>query len=230
VAQALRESLSGRDVLRLIVDYHRQARDSEPHRPDPGEAHRLLARLPFPIYVTTDPDDSLLAALDEAGRRPMVRHLPWRDRERPWRDSGLPTVGSPLVFQIFGSFSEPESLVLTEDDTYDFLAFFASSREYLSPRLLMTLVRSPLLFLGLDPDDQSGRTLWRGLQVLRGGGPAPHREGHLIQREPAENDRHPRPPFRWSGQAPFEIYEGTALEFLQDLARQMTVSAATDTR
>jgi hypothetical protein len=44
---------------------------------DPGEQHRILASLPFRIYITTNSDNLMADALTEAGRAPEVVICPW---------------------------------------------------------------------------------------------------------------------------------------------------------
>src|SRR5262249_47776464 len=46
----------------------------------PTEPHQVLANLPFPIYLTTSPDNMLFDALVEAGRNPEVDVCRWNDQ------------------------------------------------------------------------------------------------------------------------------------------------------
>ena len=102
---------------------------------NPAEPHRILARMPFPIYVTTNPDNLLARALAEAGKDPQVVLCPWNeyaqqigsiyDTEPDYR----PTPERPLVYHLYGRLVEPDSLVLTEDDYLDYLMGLTSNKD-----------------------------------------------------------------------------------------------------
>src|SRR5262249_8052957 len=87
----------------------------------PTDPHRVLAELPFPIYLTTNPDHLLIDALREAKKNPVVDVCPWTE----WVDRSTsifarepnfsPTVDRPLVYHLFGRLEDPDSLVLTEE-------------------------------------------------------------------------------------------------------------------
>jgi len=91
------------------------------------EAHRVLARLPLPLYITTDPSDLLERALITTGKAAKSELCRWNeyieqlpslyDAEPSYR----PDPNQPLVYHLFGRFNKPDSLVLTEDDYFDFL-------------------------------------------------------------------------------------------------------------
>src|SRR6185312_5032778 len=94
---------------------------------NPNDPHRVLAGLPFQIYLTTNPDRMLVDALREAKKAPEVDVCPWNE----WVDrSGFifarepnfsPTVDRPLVYYLFGRLEDRDSLILTEDDYFDYL-------------------------------------------------------------------------------------------------------------
>src|SRR5205823_2668218 len=102
---------------------------------DPAEPHRVLAGLPCPIYVTTNPDNLLTNALTDAGRQPKVELCRWNDYvealpsiyddEPDYR----PDAQRPLVYHLFGRNQEPDSLVLTEDNYFDYLIGVTSNKD-----------------------------------------------------------------------------------------------------
>ena len=55
------------------------------------------------------------------------------------------------ILHIHGSVSDPESLVLTEDDYHE----FNTSRRYLSSKMLTYFAEHPLLIVGYRPDDSN---------------------------------------------------------------------------
>ena len=123
----------------------------------------MLAALPFPIYLTTNPDHLLVEALREAGKQPEVGLCPWNESV-DWSESDLrprdsdfrPSVHRPLVYYLFGRLDDPPSLVLTEDDYFDYLIGLTRNNELVPgvvpPRpggLLLALPRLPPRRLGL---------------------------------------------------------------------------------
>jgi hypothetical protein len=109
-----------------------------------------LAELPFRVYLSTTPDNLLEAALRNAeiqinrdGRQVRVHKDPqvrffrwWEDQiqpmepvelERPDRTKlrqptlGRPPESRPLVYRMFGDLGEEDTLVLTEDNHFDYL-------------------------------------------------------------------------------------------------------------
>ena len=102
---------------------------------DPAEPHQVLAGLPLPIYITTDPSNLLAEALAAAGKAPQVELCRWNDHiaqlpsiydtEPTYR----PDARRPLVYHLFGRFEEPDSLILTEDDYFDYLIGVTSNKE-----------------------------------------------------------------------------------------------------
>jgi hypothetical protein len=95
---------------------------------DPLEPHRVLADLPIPVYITTNYDEFMIDALRASRRDPVQELCRWNGYMRSFHPSAFetrrdyrPSVATPLVFHLHGSFKVPESIVLTEDDYLDFL-------------------------------------------------------------------------------------------------------------
>ncbi|MCP4529767.1 MAG: CHAT domain-containing protein, partial [Delftia sp.] len=55
---------------------------------DPNEAHRVLADLDLPLYLTTNPDSFMVEALQARGREPLREICRWSDH-LDWLDSQL---------------------------------------------------------------------------------------------------------------------------------------------
>src|SRR5712664_2483936 len=89
------------------------------------EPHRVLADLPLPVYLTTNYDDFMARALESRNRDPKREVCRWNSLTRMERsrfdDGYLPTVANPVVFHLHGNTAIPASIVLTEDDYFDFL-------------------------------------------------------------------------------------------------------------
>ena len=136
----------------------------------------MLAALPFPIYLTTNPDRLLVEALREAGKQPEVGLCPWSENGRLVRihlrpgpkPDFRPSVDRPLVYYLFGRLEDPASLVLTEDDYFDYLIGLTRNNERIPAVVRRALVDSCLLFLGFRLDDWDFRVLFRSLMAQGG--------------------------------------------------------------
>lgn len=185
---------------------------------NPLEPHLVLARQAFPIYVTANPDNLLEDALRAEGKEPVAEVCSWSpnqdcppsifDDEPGYK----PSAERPLVFHLFGKLDCPSSLVLTEDDYFDFLIgvtrgdqFGVTGGEQGEPGAHATaLVRGQpltrgfplpvrraladtmLLFLGFQVDDWAFRVLWRRI-LSQGGCQGLRRYAHLaVQIAPEE--------------------------------------------
>ncbi|MBN2392959.1 MAG: CHAT domain-containing protein [Anaerolineae bacterium] len=139
-----------------------------------AEPHKVLAKLPLPIYITTDPSDLLKDALIAAGKEPLVALCPWNedvaqltsvfDDDPDYR----PDVQHPLVYHLFGHIQEPDSLVLTEDNYFDYLIGVTRDKNLIPGVVRRTLVDTALLFLGFQMDDWNFRVLFRSLMSQEG--------------------------------------------------------------
>jgi len=141
----------------------------------PYEPHKVLAQLPLPLYITTNPDILLTSALKDAGKDPQVVLCPWNeyieqvesifDREPDY----FPSPERPLVYHLFGRIDEPDSIVLTEDDYFDFLIGVTSNKDLIPSSVRRALADTALLFLGFQMDDWDFRVLFRSILSQQGG-------------------------------------------------------------
>jgi hypothetical protein len=178
----------GRDPHRapleqLISDVGARLRQANPLEP-----HRVLASLPCPVYFTTNHDNLLADALKDAGRDPQVELCRWNEgaagggdadeedeADRPpsvFDDRAYrPSAERPLVYHLFGHLreKEPETLVLSEDNYFDYLIGVTKNRVVIPKVVRKVLADSALLFLGFQMDDWSFRVLFRHVMTLEGG-------------------------------------------------------------
>jgi hypothetical protein len=90
------------------------------------------------------------------------------------------------VFHLFGQLGDPESLVLTEDDYFDYLIGVTSNISLIPEVVLGTQTRTQLLFLGFQMDDWNFRVLLKSLR--RPGGQASRAYEHVaVQIDPDED-------------------------------------------
>jgi hypothetical protein len=146
---------------------------------DPDNPHARLARCPFPIYVTTGRDNLLRDALREAGKHPRSLIARWRrfegiPAERFYGEPGFsPSVREPVVLHVFGNLELPETLVVSQDDYFDFLVGITQRQANTDapglPHFLSSqLSSSGLLFLGFQVDDWDFRILYRTIRLHEG--------------------------------------------------------------
>jgi len=140
---------------------------------DPNETHKVLASLDLPLYLTTNYDNFLTAALEARGKRPARAICRWNEAL-----DGLPslfeddpnyepTPEAPLVYHLFGNEEEPDSMVMSEDDHLDFLVRISAEMERIPHYIWAVLANSSLMFLGYGLSDWGFRTIMRGLVATR---------------------------------------------------------------
>ena len=204
---------------------------------------RTLAKLPLPIYVTTSYYSFLERVLQGEGKLPQIQvcfcsdELPANLKEEHKPNPNLePTVERPLVFHLFGVEDYPKSLVLSEDDYFDFLVEFSkqlsdvkSSNQppesrIIPPYLQGRLARSPLLLLGYRPQDWDFRVLFRGI-IISAQETVRRDFGVAIQFDPEEQedieDAENAQAYleKYFGKADFKVRWGNTDSFIKELWR-----------
>jgi hypothetical protein len=146
---------------------------------DPDDLLRVLAGLPLPLYITTDPFDTLEGVLRDAGREPASDYPRWKNSLMP--PLPVPTAEwagisrNPLVYHLFGRWEDPESLLITEDDLIEFL-MSGHKREVIPVQVQAWLRRSMLLFAGFPLQDFESHVVFKTLMP----GGARNRPGQRI--------------------------------------------------
>jgi hypothetical protein len=145
------------------------------HRRENVEPFSVLAELPAPVYITTLHSRLLARAITDAGRKPEVELCRWHE-DADWPESVFerepsyrPTPERPLIYHLLGTFDEPQSLVLTEDDHFDFLIGVTRNRDLVPHVVRRRLADSALMFLGFRIDEWDFRVLYRSLLRSEGG-------------------------------------------------------------
>jgi hypothetical protein len=115
----------------------------------PGPLHRNLARCPFSLILTTCHDNLFAEALSAENKSPSRYWYHYRGEPRDNRElDKMLSPDAPGVYHLFGTFDEPNSLVLSENDLLDFIRHFISGRPAL-PNSLRSLLRDKtFLFVG----------------------------------------------------------------------------------
>ncbi|GAB4194814.1 MAG: CHAT domain-containing protein [Roseiflexaceae bacterium] len=218
-----------RDLLRLINAMLGHAWKSRREH-DPAEPYSLLAGLPVPVYVSADISNLLPMALEAAGKQPQLLLCPWNDetaRLLPASSRKLDgTPDKPLVYQLFGRLDKPESLVLTEDDFFDYLIGVTRNNKLIPPRVLSALADAALMFLGFQKDDWMFRVFFRSM-LQRGG--SSRREDYAqiaVQVAPDEDrtlepERAQRYLHEYFNKGAINVYWGSGEDFIRELDARM---------
>jgi TIR domain/SIR2-like domain len=160
---------------------------------EPSAVHKVLALLPFPLIISTCHDRLLADALKQAEKTPVVYRYNLRgDRGDNPEFAVSGAEGTPVVYHLFGTFEEPQSLVLSENDLLDFLIAVISERPPMPNSLRRALQRPgvSLLFVGFGIRHWYLRVLLKALvrSLLLGGSGGAVALEPLLHEEP-EFDR-----------------------------------------
>jgi hypothetical protein len=140
---------------------------------DPREPYRLLARMPFKAYISTNPDRLIELALNQFAsvhppgpRQPVVWHC-GKEGSDTWLPKDFPNILNPLVASIYGTFDDAENLVLTEGDYYHHLVMSETSEMASVKELNRIFTNSALVFLGFRLHEWDFRIFFRRLRELK---------------------------------------------------------------
>jgi len=169
------QRLNEKKLIQALNELTQVAGQYRREQPDLIDAYHDLARLPFPIYITTDPTNLLVDALAATGKQPRRELCHWhseRFKEIPSiyekEPKYIPHIDRPLVYHLFGHIDWPATLVLTEDDYFDYLIGLTSHTDLIPKDVRAALVNKALLFLGFKMDDWNFRVLFRSIMNREG--------------------------------------------------------------
>jgi hypothetical protein len=202
-----------------------------------ADPYKVLAELPFPIYITTNAGNLLAEALRAAGKDPQIELCRWNedietlpsiyDDEPNYR----PSAERPLVYHLYGTFDEPDSLVLTEDDYFDFLIGVTNNKDLIPIAVRQALADTALLFLGYRLDDWSFRVLFRSIMSQEGRGRRKkyaHIAGQILPEEGRflEPERARAYLESYFQDADIDIFWGSVEDFTKELLTQSAAEPA----
>jgi hypothetical protein len=143
VAQQYEDSPATANLKTVAASFFR----SPPY--DPGPLHQALSRLPFSLVLTTGHDDLFAKALRFEEKSPSRLWYHYKGEPRDNRDvEGKPSPDAPAIYHLYGTFDEPRSLVLTENDLLDFMINVIRGRPKLPDGLQSLLKNNIFLFVG----------------------------------------------------------------------------------
>jgi hypothetical protein len=135
---------------------------------DPGYAYKTVAAMPVPVFVTTNWTLLLEQALQACVPKkvPKTFYFPWNDRAEWPEQSGpvTPTPEEPLVYHLFGRLEDPDSLVISEDDYFEWLTAWIAKQSLVPEVVAKLLTNRSLLFLGYRLDDWEFRVLFQSIK------------------------------------------------------------------
>ena len=146
-------------------------------RPNAAHPVHALVKLPAPMYMTTDCSDVLERALRAAGKPPQSDFCRWNvwseqiDTLPLFQETSpdyRPSVAKPFVYHLFGVLEYPDSLVLTEDNYFDYLIGVTLNHKSFPGFVRPALASQAWLMLGFYLDDWSFRVLFRSIAKIEG--------------------------------------------------------------
>ena len=165
VAQIFENRKTPADLRTVVGNFYQQDAQTLPHRQDP--VFESLAALPFPLFVTSRHDNTLEHFLRQQGKKPQVKsYSVMGNRTANLGDLG--TVQEPLIYRLYGSFDDPSSLVLTENNLLKFLVTVARENPGLPKDLQNLFQEKSLLFLGFGFGNYYLRILLHILELSQG--------------------------------------------------------------
>ena len=138
-----------------------------PNFDDPNEPYHILAKLPLPIYITTNYDDMMEQALAKNQRdvkRDLCKWVKGLDDTSPLAEQGFqPNVANPSVFHLYGYKQTQQSMVMSEDDYFQFLISVSKDPELIPKRIQQAITGTSLMLLGYSLEDWDFRILFHFL-------------------------------------------------------------------
>jgi len=130
----------------------------------PSPMLSALARLDFPLVITTNYDQLFERALREAGKQPRV--AVYKPEPEPTTDFRNATGQAPVLYKLHGDIAQRESLVVTDEDYIQFVLRMSDKEPYdpIPLSLKFFLTGSTTLFVGYSLLDYNLRLLFKALR------------------------------------------------------------------
>jgi hypothetical protein len=112
-----------------------------------NKLHELLSLIPFHLYISLSPDLLLKAAFDNYG---IETDFKYYNKSEASQEINKPSIRRPLIYNLFGSIKETDSLIVTYDDLFNFI--FSVIGDKSLPKELRIRINSAKIFLFLGCD------------------------------------------------------------------------------
>ena len=152
--------------------------------------------MPVPLFITTNWTPLLEQALEARtpAKKPTTMYFPWNKRA-DWPDSpapSSPTKETPLVYHLFGRMDDPDSLVLTEDDYFEWLRAWVAKQDLVPGVVRKQLTNRSLMFLGYYLDDWEFRVVFQCIKAFESSDELLRNNVHVgVQFSPGAHDVEP---------------------------------------
>ena len=156
----MRNLLSDTMIIAAVQDFYQKAeREAKLH-----PLLEQLADLPFKIIINTSPDDFFARYYAQAVRDYTFDFYNFR-KPNPDPLFTFSENSAPLVYNLFGFYKKPESLVLTYSDQLGYVNKITGAQHERLPDSLLAAFNVPrfYLFMGFDFEDWSLRMLFDSL-------------------------------------------------------------------
>jgi hypothetical protein len=133
---------------------------------EPSPLVRALAKIDFSVVITTNYDRLFERALFAVGKDPIMRIYD-RTPDRLTKDfPGKPDPKHPWFFKMHGCISDPDSIVVTDEDYINFVMRMGDTEAFhpVPQKLRVQFKEWPTLFVGYSLLDYNLRLLFRTLR------------------------------------------------------------------
>jgi len=127
------------------------------------EPYTILADLPLPIYITTNYDSFMEQALVIRKRDVKMDYCRWMktlDDPSHFTNGFQPDVANPAVFHLYGHAQSQPSMVLSEDDYFQFLINVSYEPHLIPTRIQKAISNTSLMLIGFSLEDWDFRILF----------------------------------------------------------------------
>jgi len=164
VAQIVERVHSRDELTSEVREYYKEHADSLGKWDNP--TFQRLAALPFPLFLTSRHDATLQWYLEREGKQPTLKSYDFVGDRIPTLGN-LGTSQQPVIYHLYGRTDDPDSnsMVLTENDTLEFLKSVVVANPGLPEDLLVLFQNKNFLFLGSGLGDYQLRVLLHDLNL-----------------------------------------------------------------
>jgi hypothetical protein len=113
------------------------------------DLYKKISQIPYPLIISLSPDNTMIKYFNELGTK---HTFDFYIKGKKNLINEIPSSENPYLFNLLGCYTEPESLIITYDDLFDYL------RNILPGNALPTAIRTTLknavniTFLGVEFD------------------------------------------------------------------------------
>ncbi len=148
-----------RKTTRLLEEFYQKM-----NFPWLEQVYEMISKIPFSVILSLNPDTKLMESFDKE-RIPYSFDFYFRNRKASENLNLSPD--RPIIYYLLGTITEPESLVLTEGDRFEYLESIFKGRS-MSEEIRFKLESSEIfIFLGFRYEDWFTRILLRVLNLHR---------------------------------------------------------------